>query len=426
MAEHLPPLRVATAGSVDDGKSTLLGRLLFDTKTLMTDQIAHVEEASRRRGHARTDLALVTDGLRAEREQGITIDVAWRYFATPKRRFVLADAPGHVEYTRNMVTAASQADVALVLVDVRTGLVDQTKRHLFVARLLGVQHIVVAVNKMDLVGFDHARFATVRDDVTRYLAGLPVRGDAPELAFFPVSALLGDNVATPSTATPWFDGTTLLAHLEQLAAHASAGPLRFPVQWVIRPQDDARPDYRGYAGRVASGTLRAGQDVIVWPSGRPTRVVAVETADGPLEEASAGKSCVVRLRDELSVGRGDLITVASEPPPACATEVIADLAWMHPTAPRPRETFVLKVGTREVRAAISELVAELDVTSGTMIPAGSAPTQNALVRARVTTFEPIVFDRYADSRQTGSFLLIDAATGATRAAGMIRDIEEPA
>jgi sulfate adenylyltransferase subunit 1 len=422
MGAHLPPLRVATAGSVDDGKSTLLGRLLFDTKTLMTDQIAHVEEASRRRGHARTDLALVTDGLRAEREQGITIDVAWRYFATPKRRFVLADAPGHVEYTRNMVTAASQADVALVLVDVRTGLVDQTKRHLFVARLLGVHHIVVAVNKMDLVGFEHGRFAQVRDDVTRYLAGLPVSGDAPELAFFPVSALLGDNVATASTATPWFDGSTLLAYLEQLVPRSTGAPLRFPVQWVIRPQDDARLDYRGYAGRVASGTLRPGQDVVIWPSGQRTQVVAVETADGPLDEACAGKSCVVHLRDDLSVGRGDVITAVTEAAPACATEVVADLAWMHPTAPRPRETFVLKVGTREVRAAITELIAELDVTSGSMVDAAAPPTQNGLVRARVTTFEPIVFDSYAESRQTGSFLLIDATTGATRAAGMIRAV----
>jgi sulfate adenylyltransferase subunit 1 len=419
--EHAP-LRCATAGSVDDGKSTLLGRLLFDAKALMADQLEHVEEASRRRGYARTDLALLTDGLRAEREQGITIDVAWRYFATPRRRFVLADSPGHVEYTRNMVTAASQADVALVLVDARAGLIEQTKRHLFVARLVGVRALAIVVNKMDLVGYDHAVFARIRDEIHGYLAKLPVPGRPPELAFFPISALLGDNVVEPSLHMPWYDGPTLLAHLEALPSETerAAAATRFFVQWVIRPQDPALPDYRGYAGRVSSGTLRTGQRVRVLPAGTESTITKIEMLSGELEEARAGRSCVVHLADDLSVSRGDVIVPTSERVPELVESFVADLAWLHPTGPRVREVFLLKHGTREVRAAIESVEGELDVASGALEVSERPLAMNTLARVKIRVYEPIALDAYAELRDTGSFLLVDTASGSTRAGGMAR------
>lgn len=421
-APALAPLRCATAGSVDDGKSTLLGRLLFDAKGLMADQLAHVEEASRRRGYARTDLALITDGLRSEREQGITIDVAWRYFATPSRRFVLADAPGHVEYTRNMVTAASQADVALILVDARAGLLEQTRRHLFVSRLLGVPALVVAVNKMDLVGFDHAVFARIRDDVAQYVANLPVPCSAPNLAFFPISALHGDNIVESSSSMPWYDGPTLLHHLETLRTDADVkdAPARFPVQWVIRPQDDERPDYRGYAGRVASGVLRPGQRVRVVPSRTESRIASIETYDGPRDEAEAGLSCVIHLEDDVAVARGDVLVPVDAKQPALVEAFTADVAWVHTQAAKPGERYLVKHGTREVRAIIEGVEALLDVESGRAIPGAALLVLNTLARVRVRLFEPLAVDAYADLRESGSFLLIDPASGATRAAGMVR------
>ncbi|AKU93462.1 Sulfate adenylyltransferase subunit 1 [Labilithrix luteola] len=415
------PLRCATAGSVDDGKSTLLGRLLFDAKALMTDQLAHVEEASRRRGFARTDLALVTDGLRAEREQGITIDVAWRYFATPRRRFVLADAPGHVEYTRNMVTAASSADLALVLVDARSGLLEQTRRHLFVTRLLGVSNVAIAINKMDLVGYDHAVFAKVRDDVANFWDGLPVPHANARLQFFPISALLGDNVVDRSTAMPWYDGQPLLAHLESVPAEAERedAPPRFSVQWIVRPQDDARHDYRGYAGRVGSGVLRKGDRIRVLPAGTESAIQSIETYDGEIEEARAGTSCVVHLADDVSVSRGDLLAPV-ERAPVTTESFTADLAWLHSSPPRPREVFVLKSGAREVRATVDTVLSHYDVTTGAAVPTDAAPSLNTLVHARIRTYEPLVVDPYQDVRPTGSFLLIDSSTASTRAAGMVR------
>jgi sulfate adenylyltransferase large subunit len=425
-AEHhapaIAPLRCATAGSVDDGKSTLLGRLLLDAKALMSDQLAHVEEASRRRGYARTDLALVTDGLRSEREQGITIDVAWRYFATPRRRFVLADAPGHVEYTRNMVTAASQADLALILVDARAGLLEQTKRHLFVSRMLGVPSLAVGVNKMDLVGFDHAVYARIRDDVTRYLADLPIPGRAPSVAFFPISALHGDNVVDASSSMPWYDGPTLLHHLESVPTQGDAkgAPARFPVQWVIRPQDEARPDYRGYAGRVASGRLRSGQRVRVYPSLTESRIASIETYDGARDEAAAGLSCVVHLEDDVSVARGDLLVPIESEPPTLLEAFTADLAWVHAQPARAGERYLVKHGTREVRAIVESVEALLDVESGRAIPGPAPLALNTLARARVRLFESLAVDAYSDLRETGSFLLVDPSSGATRAAGMVR------
>ncbi len=421
-APDVPPLRVATAGSVDDGKSTLLGRILFDSKALMSDQLAHVEEASRRRGHARTDLALLTDGLRSEREQGITIDVAWRYFATPRRRFVLADAPGHVEYTRNMVTAASQADVALVLVDARAGLLEQTRRHLFIARLLAVPALAVVVNKMDLVGWEHAVFARLRDDVTTYLARLPVPGSPPHVSFFPVSALHGDNVATPSTSMPWFDGPTLVHHLEALTTEGEddGAPSRFPVQWIVRPNDDARPDYRGLAGRVSSGVLQRGDEVRVFPGTTRSRVRAIETMDGELDRAAAGLSCVVHLEDDVAVSRGDILVPSRSREPAVVTELVADLAWVHRSPSRPGETYLVKHGTREVRARIEEILAHLDVEGGAALPGDAPIALNGLARVKLRLFEALPVDPYAELRATGSFLLVDPQTGATRAAGMAR------
>jgi sulfate adenylyltransferase subunit 1 len=430
-ASHTTPpkkraLRCATAGSVDDGKSTLLGRLLFDAKAIMTDQLEHVEEASRRRGLARTDLALVTDGLRAEREQGITIDVAWRYFATPARRFILADAPGHVQYTRNMVTAASRADVAIVLVDVRHGLVEQTRRHLFVTRLLAVRSIAVVVNKMDQVGYAYDVFARVREDIATYLRGLDGLFDGgapPEVTFFPVSALVGDNVVDRSAHTPWYDGPTLLAHLEGLDVEeeAARAPARFAVQWVIRPQTDALPDYRGYAGRVLSGALRLGDRVTVWPSGLTSTVTRIETMGADLDVAPAGASVTLHLADDLDVGRGDLVTVDGEPAPTLARELEADVAWVHASQAKVGVPYLLKHGTREVRAMIGAIVHQYDVATGAHAAPGSGGLQmNGIARVSLRTSEPLPLDAFARQKETGSFLLIDPASGATLAAGMVR------
>ncbi len=420
---ELPPLRCATAGSVDDGKSTLIGRLLFDAKALHTDQLAHLHEWSERRGLAQRDLALVTDGLRAEREQGITIDVAWRYFTTVRRRFILADAPGHVEYTRNMVTAASHADVAIILVDARRGMTEQTRRHLFVARLLGVPGITVAVNKMDQVDFAFDVFVRIRDAVDAYVRSLDVPAAPAEVTFLPVSALHGDNVVHPSTAMPWYDGPPLLAHLERAPVDAdrTAAPSRLPVQCVLRPRGGISADGRGYAGRVASGTFRAGDAVRVLPGGAQATVLSVETADGPMDEARAGASIVMKLTTDLDLGRGDLIVGAHGKLPAVGTDVLADVAWVHPAASRLGAAYILKIGTREVRASLEAIDATYDVTSGVARDgSGRDLSLNDLARVRIRTHEPIAVDAYADARATGSFLLIDATSGDTLAAGMAR------
>ncbi len=420
---ELPPLHCATAGSVDDGKSTLIGRLLYDAKALHTDQIAHVTEWSHRRGLARTDLALLTDGLRAEREQGITIDVAWRYFATPLRRFILADAPGHVQYTRNMVTAASRADVAIILVDARRGLTEQTRRHLFVARLLGVRSVTIAVNKMDQVGFALDVFAGIRDELTAYLASIDLPRRPAELAFIPVSALHGDNVVDASSAMPWYDGPTLLAHLERLPVDAErkGTPARFPVQYVIRPQSAEHPDFRGYAGRVVSGTFRRGDAVRVLPAGLATTVESIETPDGAIEEAGAGSSVVLRLATDLDVGRGDWLVPDEAPLPRITRDVCADVAWVHKDESRIGVPYILKGVSREVRASIEGIDVRYDVTSGAEVSGDTgALGLNDLARIRLRTSESIPIDSYADLRATGSFLLIDATTGDTVAAGMAR------
>ena len=403
-------LRVATAGSVDDGKSTLLGRLLHDAKGVFADQLAAVATASERRGGpaAALDLSLLTDGLRAEREQGITIDVAYRYFASPRRSFVLADTPGHVQYTRNMVTGASTADVALVLVDVRRGVTEQSRRHAAIAALLRVPHLVLVVNKMDLVGWDRTAYARVAVEFGAWAQRLGI-GDVLAV---PVSALHGDNVVTASELAGWWAGPTLLEHLETVAAGPPpTGSLRFPVQYVIRPPEQ---DYRGYAGRVAGGTVRPGDQVVVLPAGIRTAVAAVETYDGPLESADEGRSVVLRLADDVDVGRGDLLAPAADPPvPTRAFE--ATVCWLAEEPLGPRR-YLLKHTTRTSRAVV-EATGVLDVATAAVDPADGLGL-NDIGRVRVRATDAVALDDYAVNRRTGAFLLLDEASGATVAAGM--------
>lgn len=425
-ASHLAalPLRCATAGSVDDGKSTLIGRLLHDAKALFADQLSQVAEASKRRGHARTDLALLTDGLRAEREQGITIDVAWRYFATPHRRFVLADAPGHVQYTRNMVTAASVADIVIILVDARHGLLEQTRRHLFVSRLLGVRAIAVAINKMDQVGYDERVFVDIQNKVRTYLGSLKVPGAAPSVSFFPISALVGDNVVERSVEMPWFDGPPLLTFLETLTFDARKEAARFAVQWVIRPQSSEHPDYRGYAGRVASGTFRVGQELVVWPSGRRTTLARIETFGTSLEEAHAGQSVTLHLSDELDVSRGSVLSVAGESAPTVAQSLSVDLAWVNDQKGRVGGKYILKHMSREVRVILESIESRYDIDTGEKLAITPDDTKllsaNDLSSAKLRLSEPLAIDRYEELHASGSFLLVDAAGGETLAGGMAR------
>ncbi len=426
------PLCCATAGSVDDGKSTLIGRLLYDTKTLMRDQLEHVEDVSRRRGLGRPDLALLTDGLRAEREQGITIDVAWRYFATPRRRFVLADSPGHVQYTRNMVTAASHADVAIILVDARRGTTEQTRRHLFVSRLLGVPHVVVAVNKMDQVEFAHDVFARMRDEITAYASEIELPREASKWTFVPVSALHGDNVVDRSAAMPWYDGPTLLAHLESLptaaalAAQATASEsrqvgARLPVQLVLRPQSASHPDFRGFAGRLETGTLRVGQSLVVASSGLGSVITGLHLGGAPIDEGRAGDSLVVELEDDIDISRGDLLVGEDGPAPRAAQELEADVAWLNARPAAVGTPYIVKHGTREVKGEIASIEARYDIASGrASADLGAGAGMNEIVRVRLKTRSRLPVDSYAVSRATGSFVLVDASTAETVAAGMIR------
>ncbi len=412
-------LRLATAGSVDDGKSTLVGRLLHDSKNVLADQLDAVERVSRQRGLDRADLALLTDGLRAEREQGITIDVAYRYFATDRRSFVLADCPGHAQYTRNTVTGASTADVVILLVDVRKGVLEQTRRHLAVAALLRVPHVVVAVNKVDLVGFD----AGPVEVVAKEIAAIADRLGHPDVWVVPVSALDGDNVVDRSARTPWYGGPSLLELLEQLpAAGDPAGePFRFPVQVVIRPQgavrDGVSPDYRGYAGQIASGLVRIGDDVAVAPTGHRTRVTGIDTADGPLELAFAPRSVVLRLADDLDVARGDLVTSAEDLPLATRT-LTATVCWLSERPLRPGDRMLVKHTTRTVAAVVTDIHGTLDLDDLVIQPSGVVEL-NDLGRISIHLAAPVAADDYARRRRTGAFLLIDSDDGATLAAGMV-------
>ncbi|HTC60273.1 MAG TPA: GTP-binding protein [Solirubrobacteraceae bacterium] len=419
-------LRFTTAGSVDDGKSTLIGRLLYDTKQVFEDQLDHVAQASERRGgEGALDLALLTDGLRAEREQGITIDVAYRYFATLKRRFIIADCPGHQQYTRNMVTGASTADLSVILLDARKGVLEQSKRHAFISALLGIPHLVVAVNKMDLVDYSQERF----DELVAEFAGFARKlngigtgtGMGRDIAYIPMSALNGDNVVDRSQGMGWYSGPTLLELLEQVEVaydHPYDRPARFPVQWVIRPAGPGGSDYRGYAGQVASGAFRAGEEVVVLPAGQRTSIAAIDTYDGELTEALAPMSVTLRLSDELDISRGETICRA-EQAPTVARELEADVCWMTDQPLRQGGRYLVKHTTREVTAIVDELCDHVDVHTLERAGAPQELALNDIGRIRLRTSAPLVFDPYESNRRTGSFILIDEATNNTVGAGLV-------
>ena len=409
-------LRLVTAGSVDDGKSTLIGRLLYDTKQILADQLEHIEETSKRRGDGYVNLALLTDGLRAEREQGITIDVAYRSFVTPRRRFQLADAPGHVQYTRNMVTGASTADVAIILVDARKGVIEQTRRHSYLAAILGIPHVVVAVNKMDLAGFSEQRFREIEQELRETSERLGLR----DVHVIPMSALRGDNVVERGEGHALVRRSTLLEHLEtiEIAGDRDLDHRRFPVQWVIRPISDEHHDYRGYAGQVAGGVWSAGDEVVVLPSGRRTSVASVETADGPLDVAVPGMSITIRLADDIDVSRGDMLA-DPEQAPTVARELEATVCWMAEKPLEPRTKLAIKHTTRTVRAIADELLSVIDIHTLEDQPAPAQLELNDIARVRLRLSEPLAVDAYGDNRTTGAFILIDEATNDTVGAGMI-------
>jgi sulfate adenylyltransferase large subunit len=425
-------LRFTTAGSVDDGKSTLIGRLLYDSKQVFEDQLDHVAQASERRGgEGALDLALLTDGLRAEREQGITIDVAYRYFATPKRRFIIADCPGHQQYTRNMVTGASTADLSVILLDARKGVLEQSKRHAFLSALLGIPHLVVAVNKMDLVDHSQERFEELVAEFGGFAEKLTNgrqrhEGLIRDIAHIPISALNGDNVVDRSDNMDWYDGPTLLELLEQVEVaydHPYDTPARFPVQWVIRPFGNRSPttrDYRGYAGQMAGGALRAGEEVIVLPGGQRTSIAAIDTYDGELPEALAPMSVTLRLADELDISRGETICRA-EHPPTVARELEADVCWMTDAPLRRGGRYLMKHTTRQVTAVVDELCDHVDVHTLERVGVGATSelALNDIGRVRLRTNAPLVFDPYEDNRRTGSFILVDEASNNTVGAGMV-------
>ncbi|WP_127498197.1 sulfate adenylyltransferase subunit 1 [Actinoplanes solisilvae] len=420
--ETAPParmdlLRFATAGSVDDGKSTLIGRLLYDTKTIFADQLEAVELASASRGDEYTNLALLTDGLRAEREQGITIDVAYRYFATPRRKFIIADTPGHIQYTRNMVTGASTADLALILVDARKGLVEQSRRHAFLTSLLRVPHLVLCINKMDLVDWDKAVYDRIADEFTSFAAKLEIT----DLTIIPVSALNGDNIASRSENSPWYDGPSLLHHLEHvhIASDRNLVDVRFPVQYVIRPQSTTVTDYRGYAGQVASGVLKPGDEVMVLPSGMTSTIAAIDTADGPVDEAFPPMSVTVRLNDEIDISRGDLICRPHNAP-AVAQDIEAMVCWMDESAPlRVGAKYAIKHTTRTARTVVRGLQYRLDVNTLHRDEQADGLVLNEIGRVRLRTTLPLLADEYRRNRTTGGFILIDEGTNRTVGAGMI-------
>jgi sulfate adenylyltransferase large subunit len=416
-------VRLVTAGSVDDGKSTLIGRLLYDTKQILVDQLEHIEDASRRRGHDYVDLALLTDGLRAEREQGITIDVAYRSFVTPRRRFQLADAPGHLQYTRNMVTGASTADVAVILVDARQGVIEQTRRHSYIVSMLELPHVVYTVNKMDLVDYAEERF----DEIVRELCELGSQLGLHDAQMIPISALKGDNVvqravSDEGSAMPWYDGPTLLEHLEdiEVAADRNEDDRRFAVQWVVRPMADEHHDYRGYAGQVASGTWRAGDEVVVLPSGLRSTVAAVDTSDGQLDDALPGQSVTILLEDDVDVSRGDLLADPSRPP-IVARELTARVCWMSERPLEQRARLLVKHTTRTETARIDEIVSVVEIHSLEDQAAPGKMELNDLGVVRFRLAEPLAVDPYAENRATGAFILVDEATNETVGAGMVVD-----
>lgn len=420
-AQHpIEILRFNTCGSVDDGKSTLIGRLLYDSKSIMEDQLEALERSADITGGGQINLANLTDGLRAEREQGITIDVAYRYFATPRRKFIVADTPGHVQYTRNMVTGASTANLSVVLVDARQGVIEQTRRHTYIAALLGIPHLVIAVNKMDLVDWSEDRFLEIREAIEAFLPKLDVFKD---VKFIPISALNGDNVVEPSKHTPWFEGPTLLRHLEtvHIASDWNLSALRFPVQWVNRPNNPTNKelhDFRGLSGQIASGIVKVGQKIMVLPAGLRSTVKQIWTYDGPLPEAFCPQSVTLVLEHDLDVSRGDML-VGMEGLPGMSTELQARVAWMHPKPLQPGRKFFLKHSTQTVQAIVTSLENKVDIHTFDPLPSPAEIAMNDIGEVRVRTAKPLVFDGYRTNRLTGSFILVEPGTNATVGAGML-------
>lgn len=409
-------LRFTTAGSVDDGKSTLIGRLLYDSKSIFADQLEQVRQSSLRKGLTETDLALLTDGLKDEREQGITIDVAYRYFATPKRKFIIADTPGHIQYTKNMVTGASTANLALILVDARHGVVEQTKRHSIIASLLQIPHLVVCVNKMDLVDHAQEAYEKIVADYEEFASKLDVK----DVRFVPISALNGDNVVNRSKKMDWYEGATLMYMLEHIHIGSDHNHIdcRFPVQTVIRPKTDEFHDFRGYAGRIAGGIFKPGDDILVLPSGFTSKIKSIETLDGPLNEAFAPMSVTLTLEDDIDVSRGDMIARTNNQPKQLQ-DVDVMLCWLNSKGPKPRMKYTLKHTTSEVKAMIKEVRYKLDVNTLHRNEEDKNIEMNEICRVQLRTTKPLLADPYQKNRNTGSIILIDEATNETVAAGMI-------
>ena len=410
-------LRFTTAGSVDDGKSTLIGRLLYDSKSIFEDQVAQIEATSTKRGLDHVDLSLFTDGLKDEREQGITIDVAYRYFATPKRKFIIADTPGHVQYTRNMVTGASTANLALILVDARKGVIEQTKRHTFIASLLQIPHVFVCINKMDLVDYSQEAYDRVVKEYTDFAAKLNVQ----DVRFIPMSALHGDNVVTRSEKMSWYEGGTLLHNLEtvHISADYNLRDCRFPVQTVIRPHTDEYHDFRGYAGRVAGGIFKKGDKVVALPSGLESTISGIHTLTGELDEAFPPMSVTITLQDDIDISRGDML-VRSENRPDGQQDLDVMLCWLNATPPRPRAKYVLKQTTADARAMITEIQYKMDINTLHRLEEDKDIKMNDIARVKIRSTKPIFADEYNQNRVTGSLILVDEATNETVAAGMIR------
>ena len=410
-------LRFTTAGSVDDGKSTLIGRLLYDSKNIFEDQIQAVEESSKKRGDDHINLALLTDGLKAEREQGITIDVAYRYFATPKRKFIIADTPGHIQYTRNMVTGASTANLAIILVDARKGIVEQTCRHAFIANLLRIQHVIVAINKMDLVDYDEAVYESIIEKFKSFSSRL---GNFIDVTFIPISALNGDNVVDRSDNMAWYSGSTLLYHLESVYIGSDRNHVqaRFPVQWVIRPHSDEHHDFRGYAGRVAGGVFKPGDEVQILPSGFTSEIESIHTADGPMDEVFSPLSCSLLLKEDIDISRGDMIVKVNNPPNR-GQDIEAMLCWFSDKKMMLRGKYSLRHTTKEVKAIVSDLQYKININTLRKIEDDKEFGMNEIGRVSIRTSSPIYFDSYENNRTTGSFILVDDMTNETVAAGMI-------
>ncbi len=409
-------LRFTTAGSVDDGKSTLIGRLLYDSKSIFEDQMEAIEKSSEKKGLEDVNLALLTDGLKDEREQGITIDVAYRYFATPKRKFIIADTPGHIQYTRNMVTGASTANLALILIDARHGVVEQTYRHSIIASLLQIPHVVICVNKMDLVDFDEEVYTKICDSFKSFASKLNVK----DVRFIPISALNGDNVVKRSENTPWYEGTTLLNLLETIHIGSDQNHIdcRFPVQTVVRPLTDEYHDYRGYAGRIAGGVFKPGDDVTVMPSGFTSRIKSIDTFEGPIDEAFAPMSVTITLEDDIDVGRGDMI-VRPNNQPESTQDVEIMMCWLNQSAPKPRGKYYLRHTSNEAKAMIKEIKYKLDINTLHRIEDDKEIKMNDILRVKLRTTKPIFVDSYEKNRNTGSIILVDEGTSETVAAGMI-------